>query len=228
MTKKQHLFENYNDAAYDNTTDPFAAILEGPKFTFGNTNKDVVNGDSEEGDEAGRTLAGSPVRSSHSLTDDELEHQRDQANALDGDELVDKELPDELETQADELIHKASMSDPAAAWDGQISKIKDAMNYTDDIGDFDIAGRDEELDNAAGEFGLGGYNIVKPEENASEAEVDDQFGLDNPEGVLGDVEPDEPELPIATPDSDVIALHNISDEELMKELQFRMANKLKA
>lgn len=219
------LFENYNDKAYENTTDPFASILEGPKFTFGNTNKDVVNGDDEEGDLVGRENDGNAKASFHTMTPEEEEKARKEANKPEAATIVDEE-PSDLDKQADDFL--AQHYDPLEALHGKYKTKSDAMSHVDDIGDFDIAGRDADLDDAAGEFGMGGYEIVKEPEMPLEVESEEQFGLDNPEGVLGDIEPPVVEEPIETPAKDIIALHSISDEELMKELQYRMANKLKA
>jgi len=221
---KKHLFENFNTSAYDNTTDPYASILEGPKFTFGNTNKDIVNGESEEGDEVGRVNDGDAKASFHTLTPEEEEKARKEANNLTGRELSDDDDgPSDLDRQADEFLRKHY--DPLEAIHSKYKANSDAMNHVDDLGDFDIASRDGELDDTAGEFGMGGYEIVTPTPMPDELEGEEQFGLDNPEGVLGDEEPPVIDEPVATPAKDVIALHNVSTEELMKELQYRVANK---
>lgn len=215
MTRKQ-LFESFNDAAYDNTTDPFGAILEGPKFTFGKSDADVANGDSEEAGEIGRSLKGEPQKTSHTMTADELEAARAASNELSGDELADEDEPSDLEKQADEILHADSMYDPMSALHGHVKSATDAMNYVDDIGEFDIAKFDDP------EFGISGEEIVKTGAGLpDELDTDEQFGLDDPEAVIGEDEP-VVEDPITTPDSDIIALSNISDDELIKELQHRM------
>lgn len=216
MTRKQ-LFESFSDSAYDNTTDPFASILEGPKFTFGKSDADVANGDDEEGDFGlGRSLEGAPQKSSHTMTAAELEAAREEGNKLSGDELVDEEEPSDLEKQADEILHADSMYDPMSALHGHVKSATDAMNYTDDIGEFDIAKFEDP------EFGISGEEIVKTDvPMPDDLDTESQFGLDNPEAVIGDDQPVVDE-PVSTPDSDIIALSNISDDELIKELQHRM------
>jgi hypothetical protein len=222
---KRHLFENFNATAYDNTTDPYAAIFEGPKFTFGNTNKDTMSGDSEEGDEVGRVNHGEPIASFHTLTPEEEEKARKEANKLTGKELSDEE-PSDLDRQANDLLRKHYT--PLEILRAKHKTNSDAMNHVDDLGDFDIAYRDGELDDTDSEFGISGYEIVTPPSMPDELEKEEQFGLDDPEGVLGYEEPAIIDEPVETPVKDIIALQSISDEELIKELQYRMANKRKA
>ena len=185
---KRMLFENFNDKAYEGTTDPFGAIFEGPKLGYGISSEYTTNGDYEEDGEIGRANKGNPTFSSHSLSNSELEMQRERANSM------------------DEL-------------DGKNTS-KDALDHTEDIGEFDIAHFEDP------EYGISGEEIIKSPAEPLEMDTDEQFGLDDPEGVIGD-DIMEPEPPIETPASDLIALSNISDGELMKELQYRMANKVK-
>lgn len=221
---KKHLFENFNAAAYENTTDPFASILEGPKFTFGNTNKDIVNGESEEGDEVGRVNDGNVKASFHTMTPEELESAQEKArgeeNRLEASELMAEEEPSDLEKQADDILF---YNYPEDTMRDAVKNSADAMSYVDDIGDFDVA-----VDFEGPDYSISGRQLVPHSEEPLEMDSEEQFGLDNPEGVLGEVEPEVVDEPAETPAKDIIALHDISDEELMKELQFRMANKLKA
>jgi hypothetical protein len=156
---KKHLFENFNTSAYDNTTDPYASILEGPKFTFGNTNKDVTNGDEEEG-KLGREGGEDPV------------------DVVDTDTLNIKN-PDasELDKEADDILSKAGYNPYGIG-------PEDALSRTVDIGDFDIT---TDFDDP--EYGISGQEVIKSEPLPDELEAEEQFGLDNPEGVLGDKEP---------------------------------------
>lgn len=208
-----NLFESFKENAYDNTTDPFASILEGPKFTFGDAPEDTPSGDSTDSDELGKAST-STVESD--MTEEELEAARIKDSELSGDELVDAEEPSDLEKQADDVLHADSMYDPMSSLNAQVTSAEDAMNFVDDIGEFDIAAFEDP------EFGISGEELVRSDSvKSDDMDLDTQFGLDDPEAVIGE---DEPVLedPAQSPDSDIIALSNISDEELIKELQHRM------
>ena len=176
---KQTIFESFNASAYDDTTDPYAALVEGPKFTFGDNRASATE---DEAEDTGLALDGDPTRSSIGLTPEREEAQRKAAE--ESEEELSSILPPEegsdLESQADDFLAKY---DPMAATDLS-SYGQDALNHTVDIGDFDV------VDDADGdEFSISGRRIVLPEEEPEDLPGEDQFGLDNPDAVLGDKEP---------------------------------------
>ena len=75
---KRNLFEQLNFSAYANTTDPFSVIVEAGHF--GNL-EDYATASSEEDPETGSFREGEPSKIEHKLTDEELEAEREKANA---------------------------------------------------------------------------------------------------------------------------------------------------
>jgi len=205
---KQGLFENFNQRSYANTTDPFGSIMEGPKFSYGDA--PTVNGDYEEDDKVGRDLEGDPTVSSHDLTPEEEEAARLEA----ADATIDPEEDhSDLETEADRILAGAAKFDADGGND-----YTDAMDFASPLGDIE----DSVIDPESTETD----EVIEPlPVEAPGTPLEDEHELSS-EDILSAPEEASIDEPLETPTADKIALSNISDEELMKELQFRMANKV--
>lgn len=213
---KQSLFESFNDKSYENTTDPFGSILEGPKFSFGDAPS--INGDYEEDGSIGKENEGEFSKSTHTLTPEEEEAAREEGNKEDGIIPQDDE-PSELETEADRILASSNAFDAEGGMN-----YTDALDYAKPLGDNEDAIIDPS-------YGISG------EREPSDTFEMEPLPLDEPGNPLQDeVElgsedvlsaPEEPvtEEPLEATTADRIALSNVSVEELLKELQFRLANK---
>lgn len=214
---KNSLFESFSKIS-DNSTDPFGAILEGPKFTFG----DATGSSPDEDPEGlGREENGAHSRKVDTGYEDRLakgvhfDHMPNTFNDLDVTEpeydpyAVGPES--DLEKAGTELLKQNY-------YDNNGISYEDAPAYNTAMADA-VPLEGDVLDN-----GEDAPTIVPDSVEEPGNPLEDEHEIDS-ETVLGADEEPEVEEPLATPDKDIIALHNISTDELLKELQHRLANK---
>ena len=78
--EKRNLFEQMNTSAYENSTDPFAALYEAGHFGNLDAHQTAT---SDEDPETGSFRNGEPAKITHKMTPEEMERQRNESNGLD-------------------------------------------------------------------------------------------------------------------------------------------------
>ncbi len=219
---KNKLFESFMKTS-DTSTDPFSAIVEGPTFTFGDKGASKPEEDPE-----GLGRAENGAHSTKTDTDYERRKMQGLLNGGDINTFNDLDVsepeynpygigdPSDLEKAGTEILKRNYYDDEGRPYketgNQAFDAMADAIPLEGEVSDFD----DE----------------IVPEEsplNDRGEPIEDEF-VDS-ETVLGaDEEPvEDDETSELASDSETIAvaetLSNISTEELLKELEFRLKNK---
>ena len=198
MTSK--LFETFGKMV-DNGTDPFSAITEGPTFTFGNRTGSMSD---EDPDGLGRAENGA-----HSTKTD-VDYESRKSAGLTGDGIPEEDHVGIDDFSYDPWQHEEDLGGDAVADDFQeLTNPYDAMAHS-----VPLEGEPSDFDNEI---------VADPVEQPG-SPLEDEHEIDS-EDVLSAEEEPVIEEPLQTTDADLIALHGISTEELLKEIQFRLANK---
>ena len=217
---KENLFENYNSKAYENSTDPFGAILEGPTFTYGD--KSGANSDVDpEG--LGREENGAHSRKIDTDYDwRKMNDSRptDKVNDFDVDvPEIDPYYPynmdDETVTGAGtRILHNNGFDADGRSYSDIMDHVNDAMLDASPLGDSDVLETESGFEVAPGsadqpgnpledEMVIGSEEVLSaPEEDAIDDAVEDTTDIKSAE-----------------------TLSSISTEELLKELEYRLKNK---
>ena len=162
MRETRNLFEQMNSSAYQDSTDPFAALYEAAHFS--NAGTPTINAEDDvEG--TGHANEGEFSKSTHKLTPEEMELQR--AEAMDGAD------------DAGEQERYGAISGLGGGRQGEAEVPLDYDNDADLAVDYDpLSG--EELDRYPADAPLGD----------DEFEADNAFNNpEDPEAVLGETEP---------------------------------------
>lgn len=197
---KNKLFESFSKTP-DHSTDPFGAILEGPKFTFGDKTGKSPDEDPEG---LGREEGGAHSRK----VDADYENRKDRGLLGDG-------VSDEERIGIDDFSYdpwRVEEEDEVANNDITIEPVETETSPYDAMADAESLGDRE-------------HELVGPPAEEPGSPLEDEHEITSEDVLSAPEEPALEDEPASATDSDLIALSNISTEELLKELEYRLTNK---